>query len=527
MFRTIYPDAGIVSPDADVVGDVLTDFAVAARSRPEHTALIHNGTPTTFGELAEHVRDTAIRYRSRGFDAGLVGVLVDHTPSMVTQLLGVLQAGATYCPIDSALPLARKQALSEALGVDRLFASAARSVAGVRTDTVDAAGPVPDPLLPQRIWHGQDAAYVLCTSGSTGLPKPVVVPRHALTVTVRALRALFELTPADRVLQFASLSWDTSFEEILPTMTAGATLVFDDAAHSGAFGPFIRMLAERKITVLDLPTAFWHELVLHLHESGAALPDTVRLVVIGGERVDPTRLRQWRSLGVGHVRLLNTYGCTETTMITHAVTLNGPGTESSVLQRTQAPLGRPLPHVVDHVTAQGELLVSGPSLATGYLGLPIATAASFGVLDHGTGPARWFRTGDLVSRDDDTLLHGLGRADEQLKVSGVRIHPAEVEIHLRAHPDVAGAVVLGEQRLGRTALTAYVVASGSTTTAELRRFLGERLPRQFVPTRFIFVAALSYTTSGKVDRAAMRRIGDPADALNTAHPSSHGKAVAR
>jgi acyl-coenzyme A synthetase/AMP-(fatty) acid ligase len=221
--------------------------------------------------------------------------------------------------------------------------------------------------------------------------------------------------------------------------------------------------------------------------------------VIGGERVDPTRLRQWRELDVADVQLLNTYGCTETVMVTHAALLSGPGADPTL---DGAPLGRPLPHVRDHVTADGELLVSGPALASGYLGSPELTADRFPIADHGHGTTSWFRTGDLVTRDDDGLLHARGRADDEVKVLGVRIHPAEVEAQLHTHPAVAGAVVIGERRLGRTTLAAFVVLAGTVTAAELKRHLRERLPSQFVPTRIEFIARLALTTSGKVDRTA-------------------------
>jgi acyl-CoA synthetase (AMP-forming)/AMP-acid ligase II len=171
----------------------------------------------------------------------------------------------------------------------------------------------------------------------------------------------------------------------------------------------------------------------------------------------------------------------------------------------EAPIGRPLPHVRDHVTEEGELLISGPSLATGYLGLPELTAKGFPVADHGSGPARWFHTGDMVVRGEQGMLYSRGRADEQVKVLGVRVHPAEVETQLNAHPAVAGAVVVGERMLGHTALVAYVALTAPATPAELKRYLRERLPSQFVPSRVKFVAALAYTASGKVDRAATRR----------------------
>jgi amino acid adenylation domain-containing protein len=496
--------------DTDRDGDIVGDFGVAAQKWPQLPAILHNGAATTYRELEEQVGLLAAAYRARRHGADgwlpLVGALVSPTPAVVKHLLGILQAGAIYCPIDVALPEARQEALAEALGLERLFAVAPnlRAPANLRIETVDWDHEA-ETDLPQRACHRDDPAYVLCTSGSTGIPKPVVVSRHALTVVVRALRDLFALHPGDRVLQFASLSWDTCFEEILPALIAGATVVFDDAARSGSMPRFVRMLAQRAVTVLDLPTAFWHELVLYLHEENEALPGCVRLVVIGGERVDPTRLRQWGKLEVGHVHLLNTYGCTETTMVTHAVRLSGPGTEPEVAENeAEAPLGRPLLHVREHVTDEGELLVSGPALATEYLGLPDFSALGFPVADHGTGPKRWFRTGDLVARGENGLLYSRGRADEQVKVLGVRVHPAEVEAHLNSHPAVAGAVVVGERLLGRTSLTAYVAQARETSAAELKSHLRGRLPSQFVPSRVKFVAALTYTPSGKVDRTATR-----------------------
>ncbi|MDD4868308.1 MAG: AMP-binding protein [Mycobacterium sp.] len=513
MVHPATADTGIELPGGEDGDDIVADFAAAARARPHGPAIVGNGTAITYQDLQQRVRINALRYRAAGFGTGessaMVGALVSHRPAVVAHLLGILQARATYCPIDAALPVARQEALAAVLGLDRLFALAPdlHAPTNLRIETTQDDDPVTaDADMPVPAWHSDDPAYVLCTSGSTGAPKPVVVSRRALTTTVRALRELFALTPEDRVLQSASLAWDTSLEEILPALIAGATVVFDDAAHSGSLPRFVRMLAEQRVTVLDLPTAFWHELVLFLHDQRTALPAGVRLVVIGGERVDPTRLRQWRELEAGHVTLLNTYGCTETTMVTHAVQLSGPGAEPhGTVRDTDAPLGRPLAHVRDHVTDEGELLVAGPSLATEYLGLPERTAAGFAVADHGCGPMRWFRTGDLVVRGDGGLLYPRGRADEQVKCRGVRVHPAEVEAQLNTHPAVAGAVVVGERLLGHTSLTAFVVPAGSTTPGELRAYLRQRLPSQFVPSRVKFVAALAYTATGKVDRGATRR----------------------
>ncbi|BFV55472.1 hypothetical protein KCMC57_up05760 [Kitasatospora sp. CMC57] len=348
-------------------------------------------------------------------------------------------------------------------------------------------------------------AYILFTSGSTGLPKPVVTPRRAISATVHSLRELFGLTPDDRVLQFASLNWDTCFEEILPTLTAGATLVLDAETHSGSFPRFLRMVERERITVLDLPTAFWHELVLYLTEDQLPLPACVRLLVIGGEAASPARLADWSRLDTGRIRLLNTYGCTETTLITHAVDLHGPEAPSPGWtwdSGTRAPIGRALPHVVQKISEQGELLIGGPALALGYLGLPEATEARFTVVDG----ERRFRTGDRVSSSPDGLLTHQGRLDHEIKVRGIRVDPAEVEAHLSGHPGVQAAAVVGTTLAGRSALVAYVVPRAPSTAealdAEVRSYLNARVPGHLVPSRITVVPQLVLTASGKVDRAA-------------------------
>jgi nonribosomal peptide synthetase protein VioO len=341
-----------------------------------------------------------------------------------------------------------------------------------------------------------EPAYVLFTSGSTGAPKPVLTPHRAIGTVVPALRDLFGLTAADRVLQFASLNWDTCFEEILPTLVAGAAVVFDDEAHTGSFPRFLRAIERQRITVLDLPTAFWHELVHHLVEDGATLPASVRLVVIGGEAVSPARLADWRALDTGRIRLLNTYGCTETTLITHAADLDHTG--------DAAPIGRALPHVRERISADGELLVGGPAVSLRYHDLPEATAARYV-----TDGDRFFRTGDRVRRRPDGALELVGRVDDELKIRGIRVDPAEVEVAITSHPAVGAAAVVGTTVAGRTALVGYVVprpgAEPAGLDAAVVRFLRERVPAHLVPSRVSVVSALVHTASGKVDRAASHR----------------------
>jgi non-ribosomal peptide synthetase component F len=442
---------------------VLDRFHSVVAEDPERTAIAGSGRHISYAELLTRASAVARRLGPR---PGVVAVPATHSPATIASLLGVWAAGGTYCPIDPAFPPARREAMLAAAG---------------DADGLDGV------------------AYILFTSGSTGEPRPVLTPHTAIDATVGSLCELFDLRPADRVLQFASLNWDTCFEEILPALTTGACLVLHDDAHSGSFRRFLRMVAQEGITVLDLPTAFWHELVNHLVEEGSPLPECVRLVIIGGEAANPTRLVDWCTPGTAHARLVNTYGCTETTLITHAVDLFGP-LAPAVPQHVRVPIGRPLPHVVEHITEAGELLIGGPGLAAGYRGRPEDTARRFITLDG----QRFFRTGDRVTRLHDTTLVHEGRLDAEIKVRGIRVDPAEVEAHLAGHPSVRAVAVTAAAVADHTALVAYVVARSPERTQGLDTtlidYLRDRVPPHLVPSRIRIVADLVYTASGKVDR---------------------------
>ncbi|MEV8633902.1 amino acid adenylation domain-containing protein [Streptosporangium sp. NPDC051023] len=486
-------------------------FADTAGRHPDRPAVTHNGKVLTYAELDAWVRVTA---RRLGPDPGVVGVVTSRSAATVAGLLGTLAAGGTYCAIDPAYPEPRQRALMSASGCRLMVAAEPGAPAPPGVRAIDLPGQAEAARTAGRgradaaLVAADDPAYILFTSGSTGEPKPVVTPRGAISTVVGALRDLFGLTTADRVLQFASLNWDTCFEEILPTLTVGAALVFHDHAYSGSFQRMLRMIDAERITVLDLPSAFWHELVRHLVEERAALPASVRTVIVGGEAVSPVRLADWCALGTEAIRLVNTYGCTETTLITHAVDLHGPlaaGRAAPWAAGERVPIGRPLPHVRQHLSEEGELLVGGPSLALGYRGRPDATAERFVEMDLGAGPERYFRTGDRVSQaSDGTLVHE-GRLDHELKVRGIRVDPAEVEAQISAHPRVGAVAVTGAAVADHTTLAAYIVPRSSTAVATLAGdvldYLRDRVPSHLVPSRITVVPELVYTASGKVDRA--------------------------
>jgi amino acid adenylation domain-containing protein len=482
--------------------DVTDAFAEAVARFPQHPAIVHDGHSWRYVDLATRVRATARRLGRR---PGVVGVHVTHAPETVVRLLGVLAAGGTYCPVDPTFPAARRQAMLTAAGCRTMLPP----------EPEVAPGRPPCAAWAYAAVGPDDPAYTLFTSGSTGEPKPVITPRRAIAHAVAALRDLFELTPSDRVLQFASLNWDTCFEEILPTLTTGASLVFNDEAHSGSFPRFLRMVERERITLLDLPTAFWHELVGYLAEHRTTLPGCLRVLVIGGEPVSPARLAAWCDLDTARIRLVNTYGCTETTLVTHAVDLHGPraarfGGRWDATARV--PIGWSLPHVREHLSAEGELLIGGPSVALGYRGRPEATAARFVTLGAGaagSGAGTYFRSGDRVSRSADGLLVHEGRLDGEIKVRGIRVDPGEAEAQIAGHPQVGAVAVAGATVAGRTTLVAYVVprepAGSSALGPDVLAHLRSRVPAHLVPSQVNVVSELVYTASGKVDRAGTHR----------------------
>jgi amino acid adenylation domain-containing protein len=499
--------------------------AVYAASVASDTVAVEAaGRRMTYRELTE--RATALAHHLRRMGVGpevRVGVLAERTPEVIAGLLGVLAAGGAYVPLDPTHPeerlawmLADAQApvLLVPGGSDVPPPAWAGRARVVPLDAVPAdPGPgfSPDPLPAV---DPQNAAYVIYTSGSSGWPKGVVVEHRSLAAYTRDAIAAYEIGPGDRALQFASLGFDTSAEEIWPALAAGATLVLRDAEMIASVPRFVFALDELGITLLNLPTAWWHDLAEGL--DGAPLPEPLRRVVIGGEKARAAALSGWRRSmegEEGRIALVNTYGPTEATIVSTRweIAKEAPAAE--------IPIGRPIAGARAYVVNQrcqpvppgvaGELWIGGAGLARGYLGRPEATAAAFVPDPFGQeAGARLYRSGDLVrfrSEDNDGVLEFLGRIDQQVKVRGFRVEPGEIEGALTAHPQVrAAAVVLREDAPGGPGLVAYAVAEGPPPTiSELRRHLAARLAEAWIPSHFVFLEALPLTPNGKLDRRAL------------------------
>ncbi len=499
-------------------------FAAQVKCTPEAMALVSAGQQLSYRELDRRADQLARYLRELGVGPeSLVGVLMVRSPEMVIALVGVLKAGAGYVPLDPLYPRRRLAFILEetkapvVLTLERLAAELPdRPIRVVRLDAewpiiagegrAELAAPGPSSSSP---------AYVIYTSGSTGLPKGVVIAQRSLAAYVETAARDFALTPADRVLQFASISFDTSAEEIFPTLLSGVTLILRSERMLESPAEFLRTCARWRVTVLDLPTAYWHKMTAALHAGAAHLPRSLRLVIIGGESARPGRLAAWYRHAPRSLRLVNTYGPTEATIVATARDLSAPPAAGvPAVVSIGSPIRNGRAHVLDRrlrpvpVGVAGELHLGGPGLARGYLYRPTQTAERFLPDPFSSEPGeRLYRTGDRVRRLPGGDLEFLGRLDHQVKVRGLRIELGEIEAVLSRHSAVAEAVaVVSEQSEPR--LVACVVPKPGCPAPDdrhLQDLLQEKLPFYMVPAVFEILPSLPLTPNGKVDRTALAR----------------------
>jgi amino acid adenylation domain-containing protein len=487
--------------------DFVHDRFLAQASRtPDAIALVHERGTVTYAQLQREALRIARRLRVQGVGPEiLVGVALERSPSQIAALYGVLAAGGAYVPLDPSLPPARLASIASDAGLSLVVTDAEYGAAlghlGTKLLILDGPSPAGEavPLPPA---HPASLAYVIYTSGSTGMPKGVGVTHASLAQFVSAAVHAYGLTDADRVLQFASFSFDASLEEIFPALSIGARLVLrtDDMTISREL---IRRCDEWHVTVADLPTAMWHQLVHDCIAQGLSLPSSLRLTIVGGEKLSRDAVARFRGQVDPRARLMNSYGPTEATVVAtvHEV--------SEGRHDGEVPIGRAIPGARVYVISRGntlaptgvvgELCIGGAMVARGYLGRPDTTAEAFVPDPFATSPGeRMYRTGDRARWREDGSLEFLGRSDRQLKVRGFRVEPREIEAALEAHPSVREAAVELRQVGDDARLVAYVAPNVEGPT--LRAWLEQRLPRALVPSLFVGVTQLPRTTSGKIDR---------------------------
>ncbi|GAA3463494.1 non-ribosomal peptide synthetase [Saccharothrix longispora] len=489
--------AALTAPGREPSGDTVHGlFAARAAATPGKTALLHDGGRVTYAELDRWADRIAGRLLDRGLAPGaVVGVHLDRGPALVAALLGVLKAGGCYTLLDTAFPADRLRSVLGRAGVELVVGT---PLDGVDARFVDPCAPGPEDVA-AAVVSPESPAVVMFTSGSTGEPKGVLAPHRALVSTLTGQDyAEFD---ADAVwLQAAPVSWDAFATELLGALLHGGTCVLHPAGPPDP-ADIARLVVEHGVTVFKASASLFNH-VLDEHPEVFA---TVRRAMTGGEPASPAHVAK-ALRDHPHVRLTNGYGPAESMGYSTAHDIT-----AADLTARSVPIGRPVAGKHGYVLDErlrlvppggvGELHLAGAGLAHGYLGAPGATAERF-VADPFLPGRRMYRTGDLVRLRRDGVLEYAGRADDQVKLRGFRVEPAEVQAAVLTHPDVTGAaVVVREDRPGDPRLVAYAV--GRTTPAAVRDHVAALLPEHLVPSAVVVLDELPRTPNGKLDRRAL------------------------
>jgi amino acid adenylation domain-containing protein len=484
-------------------------LAEQARRHPQALAVLDDGRQVYYLELNERANRLARLLAERGAGPETrIAVALPRSAELVVALWAVLKAGAAYVPIDVAYPVERiRFVLADSRASHVICSGDTASDCGVARVVLDDPEVLQD--LAERsgteltdeertaLLRPENAAYVIYTSGSTGKPKGVVVKHDGVVNLLRWKQDKFCLTTADRVLQRTSVAFDAAVAELIWPLAFGAAIVFARTTDQGDPAALARLIRTTQVTVMQFVPS-----LLEAYLDTGAVPDSVRLVLCGGEQLRGELAERFRSCSTA--ALHNVYGPTETTV--DATSWTG---ETDRL--AQMPIGVPIwnmrAYVLDAALrpvpagAGGELYLAGRGLARGYLDRASLTSERFVADPFGPAGGRIYRTGDLARWNSAAVLEFLGRTDDQVKLRGFRVEPGEVEAQLRTHPGVRAATVIAKD----DRLIAYVVAEpgGICEPQELRTYLAGRLPEYLVPGLVVMINELPLTPNGKLDRRAL------------------------
>lgn len=488
---------------------------------PGAVAVVDGGTEVGYDELNKAANRLARHLLSSGARPhGRVGVVLEPGLAQVMAVLAVLKAGSAYVPVDPGYPAERVEFMLSDANVDVVLTQESLRTGLPTGDAVvlcvDGPGyDEPDGDLP-RTGGGADLAAVLYTSGSTGRPKGVIVTHAGLCTQVRGLNEVMDVRGEDRHLLAQSLAFAASARQLTVPLCHGASVVLasrDQAADPVALFELVRRTG---VTIMSVNPTLWRHCVDALDRLApdareTLLDNRLRLLLSASEPLTPDVPRWWLEHLAGRARFVNLLGHTEISGIASAYPVPADGGRGATVE-----IGAPLTGIDVYILNEslqpaplgvpGEMYLGGAALTRGYLNRPDLTAERLLPNPFGVPGERLYRTGDLVRQPADGPMEHLGRVDDQLKVRGFRIEPAEVESVLDRHPGLRASVVTAPaEASGQRRLTAHVVPATepAPTTSELRRYLQQHLPDYLVPSVIVTLPELPVNANGKVDRRAL------------------------
>ncbi len=504
-------------PPAD---SLLSGFHRVVAEDGERPAVLRGSRRLTYAQLAGWSRRVAEqlgqRLTKRGWPDGPTAVMLERSEAFFAAVLGILELGQTYLPLDPGLPPDRIRLLLRdsacAVLVTRASLLEGVSLDGVDIIDLDALDEVPPTGLPLELpaRGANPLAYCIYTSGSTGQPKSVGVTRANLRNAVEMWRHDYGLE-RPVVLQLASFSFDVSVGDLGRSLLVGGTLVVATDEERVSPAAILSLVERHHVSFFETTPLVANSIRGHLETTGRQMPP-LALMVVGSDICRMGDLRALRKRLHSSTRLVNSYGTTETTIDSSFFELDEKASASNASDEDTAPIGRPMSNVeflvIDPAGQQlgigtpGELCIAGPSVSAGYLGRPDLTAERF--VPHPFRPGeRMYRTGDLGALRGDGNIVLFGRVDHQIKIRGYRVELGEIASALIQHSSVRDAVALVLGSGAQASLMGCVVGPAEEELAELEAWLAARLPHFMVPTQWLILEALPASANGKVDRSAL------------------------
>jgi amino acid adenylation domain-containing protein len=498
--------------DADYPKNETVDalFAKTAKAHPERVAIRFGDQTLTYGEVDRLSHRAATALKAAGVQRGdLVGVSIKRSPELIISILAIFKAGAAFVPFDAAYPAVRLKQMFEDSQVRLLVADeAGRTIApaSIRTITVGSLLEkqlAPPTMLPDNC-DPLAPAYVMYTSGSTGVPKGVIVPHRAIVRLVKN-NSFITISEEDTFLAFAPISFDASTLEIWAPLLNGATLAVYPAEFESV-EQFGAVLAKHKVSVLWLTAALFNTIV----DQDVQILRGVRQLLAGGDALSPMHVRKALE-ALPETQLINGYGPTENTTFTCCYKI-----PREITEQRSIPIGKPIRNTKVYILdanlkpapagVPGDLYAAGDGLSLGYLNKPDLTSAVFLPDPFAIrGDARMYKTGDRVRLLRSGDIEFLGRNDDQIKIRGFRVELGDIENAFRSLADVRDVVVkIQIENDGSKTLVAYVIpARADVSEREVLSRVREMLPAHAVPSFVQFLNAFPISPNGKVDRRAL------------------------